>query len=128
MGAQRVAVEELDPVEAAPLQLLVPFPQLFELVGLGGDIDFTGALELAVDAVAGDRLLDGVEVALPSSSSFLISSGQRSSPLGRPWVREAAQNPPLRPEAAQPVSCPSISTTSRSGSRSLASSAVHSPL
>ncbi len=64
----------------------------------------------------------------PSSSSFASSPGQREMPLLRPWVREAAQNPPLRPEAAQPTSCPSISTTSRPGSRSLARSAVHSPL
>ena len=48
------------------------------------------------------------------------SSGQRARPLPRPWVREAAQKPPLRPEAAQPISAPSIRTTSRCGSRSLA--------
>ncbi|CAM5619374.1 hypothetical protein SFIMM107S_06854 [Streptomyces griseus] len=42
----------------------MPFPQLFELVGLGGDIDLAGPLELAVDAVAGDGGLDGVEVPL----------------------------------------------------------------
>lgn len=64
----------------------------------------------------------------PSRSKVWISSGQRASPLGRPWVREAAQNPPLRPEAAQPTSRPSTRTTSRAGSRSLAISAVHSPL
>ncbi|CAM5660941.1 hypothetical protein SALBM217S_08463 [Streptomyces griseoloalbus] len=64
----------------------------------------------------------------PSRSRVWISPGQRASPLARPWVREAAQNPPLRPEAAQPTSRPSTSTTSRDGSRSLAISAVHSPL
>ena len=64
----------------------------------------------------------------PSRSSAGISSGKRSIPLRRPWVRLAAQNPPLRPDAAQPAVRASRTTTSRSGSRSLASSAVHSPV
>ena len=37
-------------------------------------------------------------------------------------------NPPLRPLAADPTSAPSMSTTSRDGSRSLAITAVHSPV
>ncbi len=37
-------------------------------------------------------------------------------------------NPPLRPLAADPISAPSIRTTSREGSRSLAMMAVHSPV
>jgi len=63
----------------------------------------------------------------PSRSRVSISSGKRCSPLSLPWVSEAAQNPPLRPEAAQPMRCASSSATSRPGSRSLASTAVHSP-
>ena len=53
--------------------------------------------------------------------------GKRRSPFSRPWVRLAAQKPPLRPDAAQPMRSPSSSTTSRSGSRSLARIAVHRP-
>ena len=45
-----------------------------------------------------------------------------------PWVRLAEQKPPLRPDAAQPTVRASSSTTSRDGSRSLASSAVHRPV
>ncbi len=63
MFTQLVPVEELGSAEAAPLGLLMPFPQFFELVGLGGDIDLAGPLELAVDGVAGHGRLDGVEVA-----------------------------------------------------------------
>lgn len=44
-----------------------------------------------------------------------------------PWVRLAEQNPPLRPEAAQPAVPASSSATSADGSRCRASSAVHSP-
>ena len=36
--------------------------------------------------------------------------------------------PPLRPLAAEPMLLPSTSTTSRVGSRSLAMTAVHSPV
>src|SRR6201996_1342220 len=44
-----------------------------------------------------------------------------------PWVRLAEQNPPLRPDAAQPAVLASSSTTSAPGSRSRASRAVHNP-
>ena len=50
----------------------------------------------------------------PSAASWSYSSGQRSRPLASPWVRLAAQNPPLRPDAAHPIRSPSSSTTSRS--------------
>ena len=56
------------------------------------------------------------------------SSAKRSCPLATPWVRLDSMNPPLRPLAAEPTSPPSISTTSRDGSRSLAMIAVHSPV
>ena len=45
-----------------------------------------------------------------------------------PCVRLAEQKPPLRPDAAQPTLRASSSTTSRDGSRSFASSAVHRPV
>ena len=63
----------------------------------------------------------------PSRSSVSISSGHRWTPLACPCVRDAAQNPPLRPDAAHPIRLPSSSRTSRDGSRSLARMAVHSP-
>ena len=54
-----------------------------------------------------------------------ISAGHRRRPLRKPWVSEAEQNPPLRPEAPAPVSYCSRTTTSREGWRSLANRAVH---
>jgi hypothetical protein len=85
-------------------------------VGVRGDVDDAGALEVAVDVVAVDGVLDGVEVL------------QAELPLAMPWVRLDSMNPPLRPLAADPISAASISTTSRDGSRSLAMIAVHSPV
>ena len=66
--------------------------------------------------------------AMPRRSSSSISSGQRLRPLSRPWVRLASQNPPLRPDAAQPTVRASTRTMRASGSRRRASSAVHSPV
>src|SRR5450755_2506231 len=63
----------------------------------------------------------------PSFSSSGISAGKRDRPLPMPWVRLAEQKPPFRPDAAQPVVSASRSTISAEGSRSRASSAVHSP-
>ena len=63
----------------------------------------------------------------PSRSRVSISSGNRCSPLSLPWVSDAEQKPPLRPDAAQPMRWASSSTTSRPGSRSLARTAVQSP-
>ena len=54
--------------------------------------------------------------------------GPAASPLSRPWVRLASQNPPLRPDAAHPTVRASTMTTRASGSRRLASSAVHRPV
>ena len=65
---------------------------------------------------------------MPSRSSSASSAGKRARPLASPWVRLAAQKPPLRPDAAHPMARPSSSTTSAAGSRSLASRAVHSPV
>ena len=65
---------------------------------------------------------------MPEPVERRISSGQRDRPFSRPCVRLASQNPPLRPDAAQPTVCASTSTTRASGSRRLASSAVHSPV
>ena len=56
-----------------------------------------------------------------------MSAGYQSMPLAWPWVSDAEQNPPLRPEAAQPIDRPSNSTTSRDGSRCFASNAVQRP-
>src|SRR5690606_25209617 len=59
-----LGVQVLDAVaEALGPDLVVPVPELPGLVRLGGDVDLAGAFEVAVDRVAGDRLLDGVEVA-----------------------------------------------------------------
>ena len=39
----------------------------------------------------------------PRRASTSYSSGQRLRPLSSPWVSEASQKPPLRPDAAQPI-------------------------
>ena len=44
------------------------------------------------------------------------------------WEIDAAQNPPLRPDAAQPIRFASISTILRSGLRSAACRAAHRPV
>lgn len=60
------------------------FAQLLDLVRFRGDVDLAGPLEVAVDAVAGDGLLDGVEVA----GAQLLQLGQLAGPAGQP-VAEA---------------------------------------
>ena len=64
----------------------------------------------------------------PSRSSAPTSSGNRSIPLASPCVRLAAQNPPLRPDAAHPQRSASSTSTSRDGSSALASRAAHRPV
>jgi hypothetical protein len=66
-------------------------------------------------------------LARPRRSSSSNSSGQRFRPLAAPWVRLASQNPPLRPDAAQPICWPSSRTTRAAGLRRLARTAVQSP-
>jgi len=51
-------------------------------------------------------------------------AGEALQAIGEPCVRLARQKPPLRPVAAQPISCDSSSTTSALGFRSLARRAV----
>jgi hypothetical protein len=59
-----LGVQVVDAVrQAAALQLLVPVAEFGRLVRLGGDVDLAGALEVAVEGVAGDGRLDAVEVA-----------------------------------------------------------------
>ena len=64
----------------------------------------------------------------PSAVSRSSSSGKCARPLPTPCVSEASTKPPLRPLAAAPTRSPSSSTTSRAGSRCLASSAAQSPV
>jgi len=84
------------------------FVQAVELPVRGRERQLARRLEVTVDAVLGNRLADLAEVLLLEK-------------LGE-------QNPPLRPEAAQPTVFASTRTTSSSGYRSRASSAVHSPV
>ena len=74
---------------------------------LGATVELAGALEVAVDALGGDVASMASRFSLPSRSSTPTSSGNRSTPLASPWVRLAAQKPPLRPDAAQPQRSPS---------------------
>lgn len=128
LRAHRVAVQEVQPREAGRGRLLVQLAEIFELMGLRGDGDVAGALEVAVDGVALDGRLDAVEIALTQVLQRPQLAGPAAESVGEAVGEEAEQKPPLRPEAAQPTSRLSISTTSRRGSRSLARSAVHRPL
>jgi hypothetical protein len=56
-----------------------------------------------------------------------VPRGASGRPLASPRVRLAAQDPPLRPVAAQPALSASSRMPLRPGSRFLASSAVHGP-
>ena len=95
----------------------------------GGDVEFAGAFEAAVDAVARDGGLDLVEVAVPELLQGRdLVAGSVPCRCASPCVRLAAQNPPLRPLAAQPTPRASRTTTSRCGSRSLAIRAVQRPV
>ena len=76
------------------------------------------------------RIVDSIasRLAAPKRCNSGISPGHRASPLPTPWVRLAAQNPPLRPVAAQPSRAPSSTTTWRPGCSSRASNAAHKPV
>ena len=64
----------------------------------------------------------------PRRRSRGISSGHRARPLPSPWVSEAEQNPPLRPEACSAIRDPSSTRTEEPGSASKAARAAHSPV
>ena len=102
--------------------------QLVDLPRLDGDVELAGTLELGVDPCRAIVSSMPSRFSRPSRSRVSNSSANRSRPLASPWVRLVAQKPPLRPDAAQPTVAASTSTTSRSGSASLAWSAVHSPV
>ena len=64
----------------------------------------------------------------PIRTRSSISSGQWAIPFSSPWVSEASQNPPLRPEAPIAVSPASRTTIDRPGSVSTAHRAAHNPV
>ncbi len=110
---ERMGLANLDAIEAT-------------VARYGIDCDFrrTGSLDVATD----DYQVAGLqELAADGGGDFLDQAAVRAE-VASPCVRLAAQKPPLRPLAAQPIRSPSSRTTSRPGSRSLASSAVHSPV
>ena len=122
-------VETHDAVLAAGRGILRPLVEPLELVRLGRHREGCRRAPTrrrsrmsAMSAPIASRF------AMPRRSSRSISSGQRLRPLSRPWVRLASQNPPLRPDAAQPTVRASTRTMRASGSRRCASSAVHSPV
>ena len=126
LGAHLVRVEQPHPV-AVPAGQVGVGGQPVELVRLDGDGQLAGALEVAVDVELATVAAMASRFSRPRRSSSPTSSGNRSTPLASPWVSEAAQNPPLRPDAAQPQMPASTSSTSRSGSACFANSAAHSP-
>ena len=94
-----VAVQELE-VLAVLGGLVDPGPELVDLVGLVGQGERAGLLEVAVDAVlAGERDQRPGGCRCPPAPSRGSSSGKCRMPLARPWVRLASQKPPLRPLA-----------------------------
>ncbi len=127
--ADRVGVQELDAVRQAPL----PHSRATRRSSAA----WCGSAAMSISpersksqsqGVAGDGRLDLVEVAGAQLLQLPTSVRPAGESVGQAVGQDAAQKPPLRPEAAQPTSRPSRSTTSRCGSRSLAISAVHSPL
>ena len=122
LGADRLAVEVL------ALARLTGLLQPRHLVRLGRDRQRAGQLEVAVDAVAADRRLE-----LGRGSAGRAARGCRSrrgTAARRCPCRGSATPSRSRrcgPDAAQPMRWASSSTTSRPGSRSLASTAVQSP-
>ena len=89
-----------------------PWP--VQLVGLHRHGEHSGAFELAVQAELGHVRREPVQVARQRVPARPIV-GQRLRPLAAPWVRLASQNPPLRPDAAQPICWPSSRTPGRPG-------------
>lgn len=125
-GAYRVGVEELGgDAELLPESSLLA--QAVDLVRPRRDGQRTGTLPTTVDVVAAYRLADLVEIVQP----HVLQLGQLGGPATQAVaeaMREAdLTEPPLRPDAAQPTSRASTRITSQPGSRSFASSAVHSP-
>ena len=94
------------------------FAQFGDLVRLDGDGEGPGALEVAIEAEVGDRALDLVEVLVAEACRVARArQAKRFSPLTSPWVSVASTNPPLRPEAAQPMVLASSSATRIPGVR-----------
>src|SRR6056297_1055538 len=94
----------------------------------GRHVDDTVAFVVAVDAVPLDRGLDLVEVAQTEFLEQVDLLGVAFDPVAHAVGEGRLHNPPLRPLAAPPTSPLSISSTSRDGSRSLASTAVQRPV
>lgn len=101
LGAQGVLVEEGVPARPEPRGVLGELLEFGDLVGLGGDVDLAGALEGAVDVIAGDGLPDGVEVAdaeLFEGGQFVRPAGQAvAEAVGEGGGAEAAVAPGGRP-------------------------------
>ena len=73
-----------------------------DLVRLDGDPQLPGPLEVHVHAVVARRSLDPVEVLLTEPVEDVLLVRPPGRPFSSPWVSDAAQKPPLRPDAAQP--------------------------
>ena len=111
LGLHRRRVEDRDLVPELAQRLRVLQPG--ELVLVGQREQLAGDLEVAVDPVAGEVLLDAVEVLErePFEGRHLV--GEAREAVLDP-VREAATaNPPLRPLAPNPAVSASSTTTSR---------------
>ncbi len=98
----RVGVEvgHLQPVAE---RLLLGQPEPVDLVGLGGHVEFAGALEPAVDGLVGDGGLDGVEVGPTQSLQEVDLPGEAfdavAEAVGQAGRTEAAVAPRRRPSA-----------------------------
>ena len=107
--------------------LLGRLAQPLHLVGLGGhDSSPVRSKSQSIDHRPRSASMAS-RFSRPSRSQGVDLVGEALDAVASPWVRLAAQNPPLRPDAAQPHRSASSSTTSTAGSADLASSAVHRP-
>ena len=113
-----VAVEQLELVLAVPRAQLGGLAQLVDLpaaaVATSSSPVRSNSQSMPCASTASP---DRVEVLLARAArASRARSGQRSSPLQKPWVRLAAQKPPLRPRRGPADGRASSSTTSRDGS------------
>ena len=106
LGAQLVAIE-VHHVVAEALGLLGLLAQPLDLVGLDRHRQLAGSLEAAVDAVAGHRRLDRVEVlpAQPVECRHLV--GEAREPVGRP-VGERGDAEPAVASGRRPPGVPRL--------------------
>src|ERR1019366_9506042 len=124
LGADTVAAQQFRLATQRPIGLGA-LPERGQLPVLGRDRQFSGALEATVDPVPGDGVGDLIQVARAEPLQGLDFPAESLQAVGQAMGEAGRAEAPVAPEATVRASS---STTSEDGSRSLASSAVHSPV